>query len=211
MDFKVGDIVRGIKGNDYGCTSEDMTKGEVVTVCPNKFINIKILEHNHPEQACCGIEHTHINLDPKQFELIPDRPRICEVTGLNPLEQFNIAGFEKGPYHFNGEMSYLYNSDGEIRENYVPLIINHPEKIIRTPQFSEEENKFFRLYVTGGYPFIARDKSNEIFGYAKAPSKVGNGEWDNGCSWIKIPTDLFPSITFENSPFDAKAYLEDLK
>lgn len=47
--FKVGDIVRGTKESDkvYIITNSNMTKGEVVRVCDDRKIRIKIIEHKY--------------------------------------------------------------------------------------------------------------------------------------------------------------------
>ena len=44
--FKIGDIVKGIVGNDYLISDAKMTKGEVIKLIPeNNEMEIKVLEH----------------------------------------------------------------------------------------------------------------------------------------------------------------------
>lgn len=46
MDFKVGDKIKGLRGNGYGITSENMLMGEVVEVI-NDGMMIKVLKHTN--------------------------------------------------------------------------------------------------------------------------------------------------------------------
>lgn len=46
MDFKVGDKIKGLKGNGYAITSENMLMGEVVEVI-NGGMMIRILKHTN--------------------------------------------------------------------------------------------------------------------------------------------------------------------
>lgn len=46
MDFKVGDKIKGLKGNGYAFTSENMLMGEVVEVINGRMM-IKILKHTN--------------------------------------------------------------------------------------------------------------------------------------------------------------------
>lgn len=66
MDFKVGDIVKGLKGNCCLITNEDMTRARVIET--NKHtMTIKILEHN--EKRHKGKEYPVSN-NKKYFALI---------------------------------------------------------------------------------------------------------------------------------------------
>lgn len=66
-----------------------------------------------------------------------DKPRICEVLGVEPQEKFDT-----GPY----KDAYI-DLSGIIRTNVHTLmdadrvceLINHPDRIIRKPRFTEQE------------------------------------------------------------------------
>ena len=46
--FKIGDIIKGIEGNDYSITDEKMTKGIVTRLIPeDNVMEIEILEHEY--------------------------------------------------------------------------------------------------------------------------------------------------------------------
>lgn len=44
MDFKVGDKIKGLRGNGYGITNENMLIGKVIEVFDNEMM-IKVLKH----------------------------------------------------------------------------------------------------------------------------------------------------------------------
>ena len=44
--FKVGDIVRGLKNEEYGITNEEMLKAKILNVYEDvKKVKVEILEH----------------------------------------------------------------------------------------------------------------------------------------------------------------------
>jgi hypothetical protein len=155
-----------------------------------------------------------------QFELLPDSPRICSVIGgeENPLkigERFSLD-YEC----VKGQFIYFIGSNGNvcIEDNLNCLadgclcdIINHPEKIIRQPQFSEDEKALMRLYVGKNFHFIARDIGGELYCFDSRPKKDDLIYTSDSGSMISIPKGLLAAITFENSPFNAAEYLEGLK
>ena len=113
-----------------------------------------------------------------------DKPRICEVLGVEPEEKFNA-----GPY--NDAYVDLY---GTIRTNIGTLmdadrvceIINHPDRIIRKPRWTEQEVELFKairlLYPKAKY--VERIKDSGAIGLS-----------NNTCGWITdIDIDLFPSL-----------------
>ena len=68
-----------------------------------------------------------------------DKPRICEVLGVEPEERFSI-----GQYKYwidqNGDMWYEAGVEGKMACGGVLCnAINHPDRIIRKPRFIEQE------------------------------------------------------------------------
>ena len=68
-----------------------------------------------------------------------DKPRICEVLGVEPYEKFAV-----------GDFTYWIDQDGDMwleKEiggqmecgGVLCTIINHPERIIRKPRFTQQE------------------------------------------------------------------------
>lgn len=139
-------------------------------------------------------------------------PRICYILGgeKTPLGIKEIFEIESKKA-FVDESGTVWISGAEYCLGGFVLcdMINHPEKIIRRPQFSEDEKALMRLLVKNNLPWIARDDGSEsLFVYEKAPEKCGSCFSNEDCTYEAVPDALFPQITFENSPFDAAAYLE---
>lgn len=65
-DFKVGDIVRGKRGNRYGITNDDMERAEVIRATA-RSMRVKILKHryNHWERHEFDVDNSD-----KEFELV---------------------------------------------------------------------------------------------------------------------------------------------
>ena len=69
-----------------------------------------------------------------------DKPRICEVLGVEVGEPFKVDGY--------GSMNFYIDENGEACSNYtndpdyctaIYQAINHPDRIIRKPRFTEQE------------------------------------------------------------------------
>lgn len=69
-----------------------------------------------------------------------DKPRICEVLGVEVGEQFKISS-TKSEYYINecGEMIRIANGFHLGCGGILETIINHPDRIIHKPRFTEEE------------------------------------------------------------------------
>lgn len=65
-----------------------------------------------------------------------DKPRICEVLGVEVGEHFRIEGY-KGEYHINdcGVLKW----GGQTSDDAIYEAINHPDRIIRKPRWTEQE------------------------------------------------------------------------
>ena len=62
----------------------------------------------------------------ESLEANMDKPRICEVLGVEPEEKFEIRGNTLGRFRIN-KVECLNN------------LINHPENIARKPRWTEQE------------------------------------------------------------------------
>lgn len=65
-----------------------------------------------------------------------DKPRICEVLGVEVGEHFKIKGY-KGEYHING--CGVLKWGGQTSDDAIYEAINHPDRIIRKPRWTEQE------------------------------------------------------------------------
>ena len=72
-----------------------------------------------------------------------DKPRICEVLGVEPEEKFKIRGNMLGRFRINkyGTFQIEISNDcwGTSPLECLNILINHPENIIRKPRWTEQE------------------------------------------------------------------------
>lgn len=79
MEFKKGDIIKGLPNNAYGITNEDMTRAKVLKTY-GKEMDIEVLEHKYPSHI--GETFDVLNSD-KRFSLIkafkPTRQEVLDM------------------------------------------------------------------------------------------------------------------------------------
>ena len=72
-----------------------------------------------------------------------DKPRICEVLGVEPEEVFEIRGNTVGRFRINKygtfQIETSNNCWGDSTVECLNNLINHPENIIRKPRFTQQE------------------------------------------------------------------------
>lgn len=72
-----------------------------------------------------------------------DKPRICEVLGVEPEEAFEIRGNTVGRFRINKygafQIEISNNCWGASTVECLNNLINHPENIIRKPRWTEQE------------------------------------------------------------------------
>ena len=143
---------------------------------------------------------------------------ICYALGgaKTPLKVgkiFQMRGYDSDQHfciQLDGKLYITLCKDGpaHVASDSLCDAINHPEKIIRRPQFSEDEKALMRLLIKNGLSWIGRDHDTEsLFAYTKKPTSEDGCFGSNG-EEQGIPDCLLRQITFKNSPFDAAAYLE---
>lgn len=84
------------------------------------------------------------------------KPRICEVLGVEVGERFDIAWSDGNP-HYITPKGFLVNKDGYHIGVVLSNIINHPDRIIRKPRWTEREvedaKTFCRMWPNGEIEF----------------------------------------------------------
>ena len=104
-----------------------------------------------------------------------DKPRICEVLGVEVNEEWRVAGNDVATYRINedGEFEYampLYSRPGhggwhDSDMAHLLDFIEHPDRIVRKPRFTEEEEADAKaLRKIFAYPFdtIMRTKHRDL-------------------------------------------------
>ena len=112
-----------------------------------------------------------------------DKPRICEVLGVEVGEKFTIADTS-----YWIEKNGAIFSDGNQRDlvgvSLICDVVNHPDRIIRKPRFTEQE-----VEVAKAIKLLFPDavKVCRLSGVIKAECENGSGE-------CMIVAELLPSI-----------------
>ena len=116
----------------------------------------------------------------KEKEANMDKPRICEVLGFDVGEQFYIADSYCNPYHITPE-GLIKDKDGDVQDCIALDLINHPDRIIRKPRFTEQE--------------VERAKAIKVlFPCAIAVVKAPFGSVAVSGASLMLSTEYFPSI-----------------
>lgn len=136
--------------------------------------------HHRKEDGSCWVPYT-------KEEANMDKPRICEVLGVEPEEKFEIRGNTLGRFRINkyGTFQIEISNDcwGFSTVECLNNLINHPENIARKPRWTEQEverAKAIRLL----YP--EADSLNECDPYIKV--------FNNKFVIATLDTALFPSL-----------------
>lgn len=119
----------------------------------------------------------------KKEEANMDKPRICEVLGVEVGEKFTIADTD-----YWIEKNGAIFSDGNQRDlvgvSLICDVVNHPDRIIRKPRFTEQEVEVAKA-IKLLFPDVV--KVCRFSGVVKAECKNGSGE-------CMIGAKLLPSI-----------------
>ena len=87
---------------------------------------------NHPDRI--------IHLSEEEKEANMDKPRICEVLGVEVGERFSVKDQRGEALLYVDEDGWVkYEEDRTLSSSALQLAINHPEYIIRKPRFTEQE------------------------------------------------------------------------
>ena len=160
--------------------------------CPNDFCSEWAVDHPHEAARLMGYEV----VEDEKEEANMDKPRICEVLGVEVDEEWTVSGNDIAIYRVSGGVALeyampKYNGDGY--RKWLPAgmpclvdFINHPDRIIRKPRFTQQEVELFRaiqvLYPKAEY--VERIKDSGVIGLS-----------NNTCGWIMdIDKDLFQAL-----------------
>lgn len=123
-------------------------------ILSNRFCATRKMIEEKPEEfvALMGYEVVEDDCDQsqksrnsvaKKEDVNMDKPRICEVLGVEPEEKFEIRGNTLGRFRINkyGTFQIEISNDcwGSSTVECLNNLINHPENIARKPRFTEQE------------------------------------------------------------------------
>ena len=143
----------------------------------------------HEKTHADAIENARVHLE----EANMDKPRICEVLGVEVEEPFEIRGNSISRFRINkyGTFQIEISNDcwGASTVECLNNLINHPGNIIRKPRFTEQEAK-----VASAIKLLFPDAVliRRIGGIIRAECETGRRE-------CLISAKLFPSIQPDQS------------
>ena len=129
--------------------------------------------HHRKEDGTCWVPYT-------KEEANMDKPRICEVLGVEVGEHFQVYGNAMTWHITSG--GYIVRDDGKrCVDDVIYLAINHPDRIIRKPRFTQQE--------------VERAKAIKVlWPCAKAVVKAESGAISVVSAPMELSADHFPSL-----------------
>lgn len=129
------------------------------------------------EDGTCWVPYT-------KEEANMDKPRICEVLGVEPKEKFDAGSYKDAYVDLYGT---IRTNIGTLMDaDQVCNIINHPDRIIRKPRFTQQEVESAKI-ISVLFPeatHIERLRGSKVLGITGAED-----------GWIAdIESSLFPEI-----------------
>ena len=136
-----------------------------------------------------------VEIDQVKKEANMDKPRICEVLGVEVDEEFDYKCEEKrdngGPWKITKDGKRMYRESAGswnwcFNEDMLLELINHPDRIIRKPRWTQQEVELAKVL------YDLRRSESIVIGR----NKGGALWWRDGDSAEGIlPHNLFPSLS----------------
>ncbi len=175
-------------------------QGPVTNCADTSDCSIWVVEHPHEAARLMGFEVVEDETEDSMFysqslevlnpakairealekEANMDKPRICQVLGVEVGEHFQVYGNAMTWHITSG--GYIVRDDGKrCVDDVIYLAINHPDRIIRKPRWTEQE--------------VERAKAiKTLWPCAKAIVKAESGAISVVGATIELNVDHFPSL-----------------
>ena len=144
-----------------------------------RLMGYEVVE-DEPVSDCNGLNEG-TNCTPVKEEANMDKPRICEVLGVEVGEWFTYPGMNTSFQVTEG--GFLKCADGDLKM-CVPTLINHPDRIIRKPRWTEQEVEIVKNLL-------------EVVGPAELRKVADMVTMKVGGKIIYLRKDAFPSLKNE--------------
>ena len=122
--------------NEHPHEAARMMGYEVVEDDPSVAIKNGIQKISDAAKESAKIIQDYLN-EGKEANM--DKPRICEVLGVEVGQNFKLKGADMGFYVDRDGIVKREEDDASIGLPKICLMINHPDRIIRKPRFTEQE------------------------------------------------------------------------
>ena len=115
-----------------------------------------------------------------------DKPRICEILRVEPGESFYIQGFDGVLFWIMDDGTFTTQPNNAPGSASALLrTLDHPERIIRKPRFTEQEVEFARLFKAACKNVVWIQRNDE---------KTLVWVLEHSNEEYRLPFRLFPSI-----------------
>lgn len=123
-----------------------------------------------------------------------DKPRICEVLGVEVGEKFTIVDTD-----YWIEKNGAIFSDGNQRDlvgvSLICDVVNHPDRIIRKPRWTEQEvedaKNIKRMFCSGTFSNFTHIQKDELGRPAMVDCPMRD---NNGWFFVGLEKGMFPSL-----------------
>ena len=141
-------------------------------------------------ESICGLYSLNVEIDPddkcvawEKKEANMDKPRMCEVLGVEVGERFEVEG-QQGALYVDADGYMKYDEDDRLSTSAMHIAINHPDRIIRKPRWTEQEVERVKNLLEVVGPAELRKVANMVT--MKVDGKI-----------IYLRKDAFPSLKNE--------------
>ena len=148
MEFRnleTGEVFDVRTGVERFCYGKECDTCPMYNRCPNDFCSEWAVDHPHEAARLMGYEV----VEDEKEEANMDKPRICEVLGVEVDEEWTVSGNDIAIYRVSGGVALEYampKYNGSGYGQWLPAgmpclvdFINHPDRIIRKPRFTQQE------------------------------------------------------------------------
>ena len=139
----------------------------------------------HEKTRADAIENARVQSE----EANMDKPRICEVLGVEVGELWEYGGLE---YSVTGK-GIIIDHNNTVHFTGLTVAINNPDRIIRKPRFTQQEvedaKTIKRMFGADNFTHIRKDQ----FGLCKMMDGPGDDPNVGWCA-IGIEEGMFPSL-----------------
>ena len=116
------------------------------------------------------------------------KPRIAEILGVEVGERFSVEGQRGGDPLYIGEDGLVrYVSDDGVSASAIQIAINHPDRIIRKPRWTEQDRMDAHTIKA-----ILLEASRVTI--ARLPSGAVKLSESGRCVFLDLNCNLFPSL-----------------